>query len=148
VRSVAEEWDQEIEIALGSLPFTLARAGIALVDVDLEPPLRAALQSLNEVEVGVYTASRSLRQRDRAGLLAAADEAMTARRWERMVGVLDEDALVAVYTPRQPESRNSLRLCTLVIEGEQMVIVSAAGDPEPLMELGLRELQQASVNCR
>ena len=71
-------------------------------------------------------------------MLASADSAMTARGWERVVGVIDGRDLVAVYLPKKL-SVHRLKCCVLVFDGKEMVLVSAQGNPEPLVAYALAQ---------
>jgi hypothetical protein len=131
----------EIELGVGGLTFTLARAGSAFVD--LPPEARAVLRSVRGADVGVYRLRNPDRVVSGATLLPAADRALGERGWDRLVGVLDgPDKTVAVYVSREPESSRRLKLCVMVLEGPQMVIVAARGNPEPLLELALNQARR------
>lgn len=127
----------EIEFGVRPFVFGLARLGLALAEV--EPEVRAAAQAVRGCEVGVYRLERGMTAGDRAALLSRADAAMERRGWDRVVGVIEARELVAVYASGKPASANDLRICVLVIDGEEMVIASVRADPEPLIELALRE---------
>jgi len=71
-------------------------------------------------------------------MLAAADSAMTARGWERLVGIIDGRNLVTVYFP-QKISVHRLKCCVMVFDGKELVLVSAQGNPEPLLEYALAQ---------
>jgi hypothetical protein len=88
---------------------------------------------------------------ERAAMLAAADSAMTARGWERVVGVMDGKELVAIYLPGEKVSVHRLQCCVLVFDGKEMVLVSVRGNPEPLLIYALKQpglCNQASFGWR
>lgn len=66
-------------------------------------------------------------------MLAAADSTMTGCGWERVVGVIDGHNLVAVYLPEKNISAQCLKCCVMVFDGKELVLVSAQGNPEPLL---------------
>jgi len=70
-------------------------------------------------------------------MLAGADSTMTARGWERVVGVMNSHNLVAVYVPERNISAHRLKCCVLVLDGKEMVLVSVQGNPEPLLTYAL-----------
>ena len=72
-------------------------------------------------------------------MLAAADSAMTARGWERVVGVMDGKNLVTVYLPEKNVSVHRLKCCVMVFDGKEMVLVSAQGNLEPLLKYALAQ---------
>jgi hypothetical protein len=88
--------------------------------------------------VGVYQLPAGTPPPHRAAMLASADSAMTARGWERVVGVIDGRDLVAVYFPKD-FSVHRLKCCVLVIDGKEMVLVSVQGNPEPLLQYALAQ---------
>ena len=80
-------------------------------------------------------------------MLGAADSAMNRRGWDRVVGVLDGEDMVAVYVSSKTTSCRLLECCVVVFDGEQMVVASARGNLEPLLKLtqnrfNIREAEQ------
>ncbi len=136
IESSGVEWRQEIALNAGYLTLGAVRAGLSCVR--LEPEARAALQSVKAASVGVYELPEGTPPPDRAAMLAAADSAMTARGWERVVGVIDGHDLVTVYCPKKV-SVHRLKCCVMVFDGKEMVLVSAQGNPEPLLEYALAQ---------
>lgn len=129
------EWQTRIQVSVGPALFGLARAGVALADV--QPEARMALRSVRGCKVSIH---RFVGDRaDRPALLAGADQAMSERGWERVVGVLDRDELMAVYAPAGELTTRRLPLCVLVFDGRELVVVSALGNAEPLAELAFAE---------
>lgn len=132
IRSSGVEWRQQIALNAGTLVLGAVRAGLACVRLD--PGARAAVQSVRNAGVGVYQLPAGTPRPDRAVMLVAADSAMTARGWERVVGVMDGHDLVAVYLLEQNISVHRLKCCVLVFDGKEMVLVSAQGNLEPLLQ--------------
>ena len=133
MKSGAMEWNQEIELGVGAITLNLARAGLAFVD--LPPEARAALHAARGAEVGVYRLRDARKPLNRAALLSAADKAMAGRGWDRIVGVLDQRELVAIYMPNDVRSARHVKICLLTLSGEEMVIACARSNLEPLMEM-------------
>ncbi|MCZ7637921.1 MAG: DUF4252 domain-containing protein [Verrucomicrobia bacterium] len=127
------EWQRTIRVGIPAGLFSVARWGLRFVDI--EPEARAALDTMHGVRVAIY--QRAHGDADRAAMLAAADTALSARGWERIVGVLERKEMVAVYLPGQMKAGDLLELCVVVFDGEQLVLVSGRADPEPLVELAL-----------
>ncbi|MGH7967363.1 MAG: hypothetical protein ACREIC_01410, partial [Limisphaerales bacterium] len=71
----------------------------------------------------------------RGVILDRADKAMTRRGWVRVVGVIQENQLVAVYLPRNGISSSRMKACVAVLDGRDLVVVSARGNLEPLMDI-------------
>jgi len=126
-------WHRKIEVGVGPLTTGLARMASSLVQT--EPEVHAALSAFREGSVGVYQRTRPPQRSDHAITLASADRTMENRGWERVVGVRNSDELVAVYVPRNSLSPRNARVCVLVVNREAMVIASARGDLEPLLDL-------------
>ncbi len=136
IKSSGVEWRQQIALNAGWLTLGAVRAGLSCVRLD--PAARAALQSIHGAGVGIYQLPAGTPPPNRAAMLVTADSAMTARGWERVVGVIDARDLVAVYFPKKV-SVHRLKCCVLVFDGKEMVLVSAQGNPEPLVEYALAQ---------
>ena len=140
-QATGEAWMSEIELGVGALTLGLARAG-GLV-FELPPEARAVLRSVRGADVGVYRLRHPDRMVSGATVLPAADRALDKHGWDRLVGVIDgPHKTVAIYVSREPEWTRRLKLCVVVVDGSQMVIVSARGNPGPLIELALAQAQR------
>lgn len=139
MESAAGDWERKIEVNIGAFALNLARAVLAFVDLD--PDVRAALRAVRGAEVGVYELRNHAKHRDHAAMLLAADEAMSARGWDRIVGVADRDELVAVYLPAQIGSPRDVMVCVVVLDDDQLVVASVRSDVEPLIELAFRRVE-------
>jgi len=137
IKSSGVEWRQRIVVNAGHLTLGAVRAGLSCVKLD--PAVRAALQSVRTAGVGVYQLPSGAPRPDRAAMLAAADSTMTARGWERVVGVMDSKDLVAVYLQGKNVSVHRLKCCVMVFDGKEMVLVSAQCNPEPLLTYALAQ---------
>jgi hypothetical protein len=126
------EWRQKIALNADTLTLGAVHAGLSCVRLD--PGARAAVQSVRSAGVGIYQLPSGTPAPDRAAMLAAADSAMTARGWERVVGVMHGHDLVAVYVPDENISARRLKCCVLVFDRKEMVLVSAQGNLEPLLQ--------------
>jgi hypothetical protein len=133
MQTAGAQWDKEIEIGVGALALNLVRAGLTFVDLD--PEARAAVRTIRSAEVGVYKLRRSPNQLNQHALLTAADQAMTKRGWDRVVAVVNERELVAVYVPDNVRSARDVKVCLVTLNNREMVVVSARSNLEPLMEI-------------
>jgi hypothetical protein len=138
MKSTAAAWNKQIEVNVGSLTLGLVRFGFSFVDLD--PEARLALESCRGAEVGVYHLQEGQVPLRCTPMLSAADQAMTARGWERVVGVLHPSELVAVYVPRNMNSAKDVRVCVLVLNREDMVVVSGRSNLEPLLQLAMKHV--------
>jgi hypothetical protein len=137
MNSSGVEWRQRIVVNAGHFTLGAVRAGLSCVKLD--PGARAAIQSVRTAGVGVYQLPSGAPRPDRAAMLAAADSTMTARGWERVVGVLDGKDLVAIYLQGKKVSVHHLKCCVMVFDGKEMVLVSVQGNPEPLITYALAQ---------
>ncbi|HKS38854.1 MAG TPA: hypothetical protein VJW76_16790 [Verrucomicrobiae bacterium] len=140
MESSAGDWERKIEVNVGAFALNLARAAIAFVDLD--PEVRDALRAVRGAEAGVYERRGGVKGRvDRAAMLQAADKAMAARGWDRLVGVVDGDQLVAVYLPAEIRSPRDVKVCIGVLDEEHLVVAGGRSNVEPLVELAVRRAE-------
>ena len=135
MRSASVQWRPQIVLNVGNGTLSAVRAGLSFVELDAEA--RAALRAIRGAEVGIYQLASGEKSPDRAAMLAAADAAMNARGWDRVVGVLDGQDLVAVYVPGKTASARRMKCCVMVFDGQEMVLVSARANLEPLLQCAL-----------
>lgn len=122
----------QIVLNVGNVTLSAVRAGLSFVNLDAEA--RAALQAIRGAEVGIYRLTSEAKSPDRAAMLASADAAMSARGWDRVVGVLDGGDLVAIYLPGKNASASRMKCCVVVFDGQEMVVASAQANLEPLLQ--------------
>ncbi len=136
MKASGAEWDKQIELGVGPFLFSGVRAGLAFVK--LPPEARAALRAVRGAEVGVYRRHEPGLRLNPAAMLSAADAAMTARGWDRVVGVTDPREMVAIYMPKAVRSARDVKTCLVVVDEREMVVVSARGNLESLLDLAAR----------
>ncbi len=142
MNSVPGQWDKKIALRAGWLMTGLVRGGSQFFHMPPEP--RAALDAVRGVEVGVYNLRDEPGRLDRGPILEHADKEMAARGWVRVVGVIQENDLVAVYVPRKGISSRHMKCCVAVLNGRDLVVVSARGNLEPLMGIVEKHLAHNS----
>jgi len=133
-------WSKTIEVNLGWLAVTTARTGLRFARLD--PKARIALESPRAGQIGIYELRDGRRRADRAALLSAADRVMANRGWDRLVGVLEPETMVAVYVRKGVSSPQNMAVCFAVIDHERMVVGSVRSDLEPLMQLARQEIEK------
>jgi hypothetical protein len=126
-------WNKKIALNVGFFTTGLVRTGSRFFKMSPEP--RAAFESIRGAEVGVYKLDKSAGWVNTSAILARADKAMSARRWDRVVGVSHKHELVAVYLPRRGFSAEHMKCCVLVLHGRDLVIAGVSGNLEPLLQL-------------
>ena len=103
--------------------------------VELPPEAKTLLGSVHGVECSVYQLQSN--SADHAKLLIEADKAMSKRKCDRIVGVIDDNQLVAIYAPRDQSTRN-MTFSVMVLTGHELVCATARGDLDPVLQLGGR----------
>ena len=132
-------WEERIEFSAGRLTFAAAQFGSRFVE--LPPEARAILGSAKGAEVSVWESS-SARSLNAVKLLKEADEGMAKEGWTRVVGVVGEKELVAVYLPEDLSSTRNVRITVLVANERQVVCAAARSDIEPLMKLAMTKMKE------
>ena len=129
------KWRKQIGLNVGSITLGVVRGGLSFAKLDpkAHEVLRAA-RGLDGVEVGLYELNSGSRAPDRAAMFTVADKVMGDRGWERVVGVLNGDQMVGVFLPAGITSSNRMKCCVVVLDGRQLVLVSARADLKPLLE--------------
>jgi hypothetical protein len=136
LKTAAREYSPVVEANLGPVTFWAVRTGLGFAP--LEPEARMALRAVRAAEVSYSQRRHPGGKLDQATMLADADKAMTARGWERIVGVRDGDDLVAVYVPKNLRSPRDVRFCAAVVGAEELVVAAGRSNLEPLMEIAAR----------
>ena len=132
-RASGIEWRKQIGLNIGDSTLGLARGALLFVKADRQ--VQTALRSVHGVEVGIYELDSTSRAPDCAAMLNAADKAMSSRGWERIVGVIDGKQMVGVFLPAKITSANRMKCCVAVLDDRKLIVVSARGDLQPLVEL-------------
>jgi hypothetical protein len=105
----------------------------------IPPEAQMAMRSIRAAEVGVYRLEQRIEDLDRARVLSTAEGAMCKRGWTRIVGVSHEKELVSVFMPKRVCASN-MKCCVLVISDEDLVVVSARGNIEEVIELAREKI--------
>lgn len=132
-----DAWEPQLEIGVGRLPAWIARTGVKLADPHLDLPTEAlaGIASFRSADVGIYHRNASAPTASKTETLAHVDAAMTARDWEPVVSVHDGQETVLVFLPKDLHSLRDARACVFVMQKDQLVIVSARLDLDPLIGL-------------
>ena len=141
------KWNTKIQFSAGRLTFGAVRTCLAFGTGEKIREARAALAAVNSVSVGVYQRDDAKAGWSREKLFNATDRTMRDRGWSRLVGVVDHSNHVLIYVPE--DSADIGRISVAVVNGRELVVVSAALDPEALAELvahhGGKNLKHALV---
>lgn len=132
--------DEKIELSLGRLAFAAANFGLSFAPTnDIPPEARQILGSVKGAEVSIHKFKR--RTGDLAKIMVEADLAMEKKGCERLVGVLKENELVAVYVPKRMRSPRDIRFSVLVMNRNDLVCVSARGDIQTVLDIAMEKAQ-------
>ena len=136
-------WNKRIALHAGMLTTGLVRAGSHFLKLAPEP--RAAFDSIRGAEVGIYKLQGTAGRVDHGAILARADKAMSARRWDRVVGVSGQKQLVAVYVPHQGVSQTQVKCCVMVLQDTDLVLAGVSGNLDPLLKILDKQVDLADV---
>jgi len=124
----------QIQLTVGPATFASVRAGLAFCD-HVPSEARLPLKAVNAASVGVYRLSGRSADLPGAKLMTMSDRLMNRRGWIRVVGVNHDGESVLIYMPSNPPDHGLQRVCVAVCKRDQLVIVSASGDTDSLIEL-------------
>lgn len=130
------QWEKQIELHAGRFTVGALQLGAKFIP-DIPEEGRIAIRAARSGEASVYKFHGA--KPDGVKILNDADEAMSRRGWSRIVGVVHEDATVAVYLPPGVDEVNT-RACVLVVSEDTLVCASGRADLRELAELGLKHL--------
>jgi hypothetical protein len=130
--------EEKIEIGAGF--FTVGIAHILANYVSLPPEAQTALSSIRGGDVSIYDVRQENREPGRT--LAAADAAMEKEGCNRLVGVIHDGQLVAIYVPRNIKSAAYVRAHVIVLNNRQLVCASARADIRDLMEMAMSKAEE------
>ena len=140
MESIPGHWQKRFAVHVGSI--TLGAARLVTHFVKLPPEPKVALGALHAAEVGVYELADPPGSVNYANLFVDADKSMRRRGWERVVGVAEHNQFVAVYMPHKLRSAKSVACCVVVFNAHNLVVASAHGNLEPLLELAEQHLPE------
>ncbi len=146
IESVPGQWDERFAVHIGGLTLGLVRFGSRLFNLPPEP--KAALEVLHGAEVGVYRLQNAPCALDYSAMFTAADKCMRRRGWERIVGVAHGRQFVAVYMPRNHRTVKRMACCVAVLNERDLVVASARGNVQPLLELAMPRIQEHDLPLR
>jgi len=132
------QWDKKIAVHVGF--FTMGAVRLISQFVPLPDEARAGINAVRGAEAGVYHLQKNDTAFDRATILANADRTMSRRGWQRIVGVASGDGLVAIYIPRKGASTWRMSCCVAVLNDNDLVVASASGNLEPLLQVVEKQL--------
>jgi len=134
----------QVEVSVPSWLVVLGRVTASIADVD--PRLDQGLGALQCGQVGVYQLGRNPSRRDALAMLELADNRLGEAGWNRIVTVLDEGQLVAVYeSAGSRDTDKEIDAFVIVLDQRDLVMVSARGRTKPLVELAAAAFDEARL---
>lgn len=134
------DWNTKVQVSAGWCTLTTARTIMRFVEHEHQDEARLALSAVRRASVGVYERIGRAGEWSRERLFAETDHRMRDRGWSRLVGVVDDDATVLVYTSDDLGTGGLVDVCVAVVDGDDMVVVSTKIDADKLLELAERHL--------
>ncbi len=131
-------------VNIGAGTCALTRLGIVLAP--LPPEAKSAIGAARGADVSVCELEKTCGQKELRTVLAAADARMNGRGWDRVVGVMEPGQLVAVYCPRKGMTLGKTRVCVLVVDKKDVVLVCARANLESLQPLVCNALEKSRKN--
>lgn len=141
--AVGGDVSTRIQFRSGLMMIPVARMVVSICNVKDEA--RIALSAVKSASVGVYELEDPVSKgTDFASAFSGIDTDMKRRGWERMVAVSDGNAQVLIYTRTKDRDSKILRMALAVLDGREMVVVSAEVRPEHLMPMIEQHLPRAT----
>lgn len=134
------DWNTKVQVSAGWCTLTTARTVMRFVQHEHQDEARLALSAVRRASVGVYERVGRGGEWSREQLFTETDRKMRDRGWSRLVGVVDDDATVLVYTSDDLGTGGLADVCVAVVDGDEMVVVSTKVDADKLFELAERHL--------
>lgn len=132
----------QVEVAVPPWAVVLGRVTASFAEVD--PRLNDALDAFKCGQVGVYELGRNPSRRDVLAMLELADQELVAAGWGRVVTVLEDGQLVAVYQSIGNDD-TEFDAYLIALDDRDLVMVSAKGRVEPVARLVTAALNEAGV---
>jgi hypothetical protein len=142
LRAAPGHWQKKFALHIGFCTTALVRT--VAREFKIQPEAQAALQAVHGAEFGIYNLDGAASPLCVGALLTRADQVMGRRGWQRVVGVMREGQLVAVYAPRRGISARRLNCAVVVLQDQQLVVAGVRGNIEPLAEIAARRLELSS----
>lgn len=137
LKSAPGTWERQVEFGIGRIPVWLAKAGLSFAN--LEPGVRAGVSAFQFGDVAVFERAGGKKEGEStaAETLDKVRNEMERRGWETVVQVQETDEVVGVFMPRTAAGGSTVQACVFVLDGSDMVIVSARANLAPIMDFAL-----------
>lgn len=98
---------------------------------DAPAEVKTALKTVRGVDFAVYELDKAPGGRELDILVKELDRRMETQGWERAVLTREKGNVVAIYNKANVRRADDLRVCVLVVDDREMVMVSARADLGP-----------------
>lgn len=139
--AVSGETSTQVQFSVGSGVLGLARFVVGFID-DVPAEALRAMAAVDSASVGVYRLHETPSIEERIAIMNRTAENMTEDGWYRVVAVHDDDELVMIFAPDADMAAGNLQLCIVVCDQNDLVVVSARGDVEPLRDIAAMHTAQ------
>jgi len=132
-----------VSVRAPELLVSLARFGLSFVD-DIDDEARQAIRAVHGGQVGVFQLPNPVPRAGKLQIMKRVDESMSQNEWTRVAAVVDRDQMVLVYAPEDLNNPGVVEVLTLVLNNNELVIVSVKGDLRPIYEIARSHLDEVS----
>jgi hypothetical protein len=134
----------EVQVTLPAWGLTLARAGSSVADLGTE--VQTALGTVQNARIGVYKLARRPNRSEVLNWIHSVDTTLDTAVWKRTLTVLEGAQMVSIYLADSgEEDTRFLEALILVQDQQELVIVSARGRTEALLNLGRHALTELDL---
>lgn len=133
-------FQSRIEISAKPWMVGLARLGLGFAPI--EPRAKTAMGAVRGADVGVYRLNSTPVREEFPTLIDTISGHLEKKDWERVVTVLDREEIVLVFSQMNGSDPTDVQVLTVVLNGEELVIVSGRGNLLPLMDLVDEQLKE------
>lgn len=138
IQGHAQDWERTIAFHVGGVAVPVIKTGLRFVDLPEEA--RLGVSAFEAAEVSIHKGFRSPDPSDLGEILERADFALARRGWNRVVGVVQEKCMVAIYVPNKLRKGGPISVSVLVLNDRDLVVGSIKGNPRPIVELIQKKL--------
>lgn len=136
------KWNTKVQVSAGWCTLATARTIMRFVEHEHQDEARLALSAVRRASVGVYERIGRAGELSTERIIAEIDGKMRNRGWTRLVGVVEREETVLVYTSDDLDSGEQVELCLAVLDGDDMVVVSTKVDATKLVELAGKHMPE------
>ncbi len=141
-------WHTKVQVSVGWATLGLVRTGLRFIQAEHMDEARLALKAVRSASVGVYESNVRNTNIGSSQHLQKTDLLMQRRGWTRLVGAVDGDQTVLIYTSNDIGDSSRIDLCVAVVNGRELVIVSTKVDAGALMKLAEMKMPEGGFRAK